>query len=416
MLKRLASALLSIALLFALCAPVAAAPAPSGYALYSDIVAKINGHALRSYNVHGCIAVVAEDLRGYGFRVDWNAAARTLRIDRAEQLPDVWPDYVPPVNTHRAGEIALVVYPSDIKVYVGDASVESFNVSGQTLVLLRSLAAFGRLDWYASAHVSNLTLGETSAPLARAVPAKAVPANPISASNHKLYILMYHRIVEGDAKDLNDWTTTTELLRKDLQWLLDNGYVCYLPSVLAAGAPLAERSVLITFDDGYEDNYRLAFPLLQEYGMKAVISLMCGPVERGEEGFLTWDMCREMAVSGLIEFGSHTYDLHDGIPDKTPDGILRLKDEEKDAYLVRVGADLRKSVELLQRETGRKPVFLAYPHGLRDAWAADLVKQTFAMTVTTRHGAADTANGLYGLPRCNINSRQPVSMFLPRAK
>lgn len=404
--KRFTSALLTVFLLAVLCAPVrAAAPKVVDYALYTDIVAKIDGHALRSYNIRGYIAVVAEDLRDYGFRVVWDASARTLRITRA-QTPVKWPGYTPPVNTHRVGERALPVYSTDIKTYADDVLIDSFNINGETLVWLRSLSGFGRVVWDMDSRVSSLTLGEGATP--PPAPTQTAPANPTSSSNRKLHILMYHQIVAEMPDEIGDWTTTAALLRKDLQWLKDNGYTTYLPSELAAGVPLAERSVLITFDDGYDDNCSLALPLLQEYGMKAVVSVVCNYVEQGDPGFLTWDMCRKMADSGLIEFGSHTYDLHDG--------IRRRSGESKDAYLARVSADLQKSVDKIKAETGQDAIFFAYPHGERESWAEDYLKQTFAMTVTTQHGAANIGRGFYNLPRYNINSKQPVSMFLPAAK
>lgn len=396
--KRLTSSFLLLMMLLALCAPVgAAAPKVIDHARPTNITAQIDGHPLRSYNVGNHIAVVAEDLRDYGFEVDWDANAWTLRITRGE-TPSVWPDYAP----EDADTKSLPVYASTIKTYVGDTPVGSFNIGGRTLVWLRDLSAFGSVAWDPKACVSSLTLGDST-----------IPANPVSESNKKLHILMYHSIVEGAPDGLNDWTTTTNYLRKDLQWLKDNNYVCYLPSELAAGAPLAERSVMITFDDGYRNNYALAFPILQEYGMKAVISVICDHVDVGKPDFLTWDMCREMAASGLIEFGSHTYNFHDG---DICDGIRRFEGESKEEYLARIGTDLRKSIDTLERETGQKVNFFAYPHGKRDSWASDFLAQSFAMTVTTAHGPANLSNGLYDLPRYNINTRQPVSRFLPAAK
>ncbi len=397
-LKRPTSAFLLLVMLAALCVPAAAAsPKVIDRALPTNITAQIDGHPLRSYNVGNHIAVVAEDLRDYGFEVDWDETAWSLRITRGE-TPAVWPDYVP----EGAGAQSLPVYASTIKTYVGDKAVGSFNIGGRTLVWLRDLSAFGSVAWDPEACVSSLTLGDST-----------VPANPVSESNKKLHILMYHSICEGAPDGLNDWTTTTNYLRKDLQWLKDNGYVTYLPSEIAAGVPLAERSVMITFDDGYRNNYALAFPILQEYGMKAVISVICDHVDVCKPDFLTWDMCREMAASGLIEFGSHTYNFHDG---DICDGIRRFEGESKDEYLARIPADLRKSIDTLERETGQKVYFFAYPHGKRDSWANDFLRSNFAITVTTAHGPADLSNGLYDLPRYNINTRQPVSRFLPAAK
>ena len=242
--------------------------------------------------------------------------------------------------------------------------------------------------------------------VAHEAPAPA-PAKP--SNNHTLYILMYHSVVEGDGSNCNDWMVTTQRLREDLQWLKDHGYTTLLPSELASGAPLPPKAVLITFDDGYSDNYRLAYPLLQEFQAKAVISVIAERVEDGVDGFLTWDMCREMADSGLVEFGSHSYDSHR----EDPRGIKRMSGESREAYEARIFPDLEKSIQLIEEHVGRNVLFFAYPHGQTESWASDFLAQHFAVTVTTRHGAANISRGLYDLPRFNINTRQTARQFLP---
>lgn len=109
--KRLFTAALSAALLLSLALPSSAAGTGRAvdWALYTDITAQINGHPLRSYNVNGSTAVVAEDLRGYGFQVLWDAEDRTLSVERAADstgcpaLPASWPDYTPPALTQPVG-------------------------------------------------------------------------------------------------------------------------------------------------------------------------------------------------------------------------------------------------------------------------------------------------------------------------
>jgi len=225
--------------------------------------------------------------------------------------------------------------------------------------------------------------------------------------NHTLYILMYHHMVE-DGQNYNTWTITTSRFREDLQWLRDNGYTWLLPSQLAAGEPLPAKAVLITFDDGYASNYQLAFPILQEFQAKAVISLITRHVEDQDPDFLSWDMCREMAASGLVEFGSHTYDSHG----EDPRGIKRASGERRTAYEARVFPDIQASIDQIQENLGTEVLFFAYPHGQTERWASDFLREHFAITVTTRHGPADLSRGLYDLPRHNITVEHPVSEFL----
>lgn len=233
------------------------------------------------------------------------------------------------------------------------------------------------------------------------------PSEPEPVRNTELYILMYHDFVEGDGADCNDWTLPIRRFREDLQWLSDHGYTAVLPSQLAAGEPLPERAVMITFDDGYESNYTLALPVLREFNMGAVISLIVNHMDRQDPGWLTWDMCREMAETGLVEFGSHTYETHAG------QGILRKDGERRKDYEARVFPDIEKSISMIQSEVGNEVIFFAYPHGTTDKWASDFIRDHFSVTVTTKHGPADVSDGLYNMPRHNISLRGAPSQYLP---
>lgn len=233
------------------------------------------------------------------------------------------------------------------------------------------------------------------------------PSKPEPVRNTELYILMYHDFVEGDGADCNDWTLPIHRFREDLQWLSDHGYTAVLPSQLAAGEPLPERAVMITFDDGYESNYTLALPVLKEFNAGAVISLIVNHMDHQDPGWLTWDMCREMAETGLVEFGSHTYEFHAG------QGILRRDGERRKAYEARVFPDIEKSISMIQSEVGNEVIFFAYPHGTTDKWASDFLEDHFSVTVTTKHGSADVSDGLYDMPRHNISLRGAPSQYLP---
>lgn len=232
-------------------------------------------------------------------------------------------------------------------------------------------------------------------------------SEPDPVRNTELYILMYHDFVEGDGADCNDWTLPIHRFREDLQWLSDHGYTAVLPSQLAAGEPLPERAVMITFDDGYESNYTLALPVLKEFNAGAVISLIVNHMDHQDPGWLTWDMCREMAETGLVEFGSHTYEFHAG------QGILRRDGERRKAYEARVFPDIEKSISMIQSEVGNEVIFFAYPHGTTDKWASDFLEDHFSVTVTTKHGPADVSDGLYDMPRHNISLRGAPSQYLP---
>ncbi len=234
------------------------------------------------------------------------------------------------------------------------------------------------------------------------VPAEA----PGRGAQERLWILMYHNVIP-DGWAAEPWAVTASQLRADLEWLTSHGYTFYLPGELAEGTRLARKSVMLTFDDGYAGTYTLAFPLLQEYGAKAVIAPVVRPVEERMPEFVSWEMCREMADSGLVELGSHTYALHDD----AGDGLSRLPDETPAAYASRVFPDLERSVRRIEEETGQRVYYLAYPNGVTEPYAKDFVEAQFAMSVTTRYGAADLSGGLYDLPRLNIDAETRAAVL-----
>ena len=223
-----------------------------------------------------------------------------------------------------------------------------------------------------------------------------------------LYVLMYHNFVR-EGEDYNVWTLTDQRFREDLQWLADHGYTTVLPSELAAGKPLPEKAVMLTFDDGYDSNYYLAYPLLQEFNAKATIALITGHMENQDAFFLTWDMCREMVQSGLVEFGSHTHTLHGS----EYGGVKRADSDTQGSYDLRVFPDVQRSIDLIEDMVGTDVIFFAYPHGETDPWFDAYQRQHFQVTVTTHHGSTDLSKGLYDMNRCNISMESPLSGLLP---
>lgn len=224
------------------------------------------------------------------------------------------------------------------------------------------------------------------------------------AGGTKLYVLMYHSVVSDDTR-CNDWMVTESKFREQMNWLAEHGYTTVLPGELAGGTPLPEKAVLITFDDGYADNYLRAFPILQEYNHRAVIALITANVEV-KSHFLTWQMCREMVNSGLIEIASHTHNLHQ------EQGIRRLNGESKEAYALRVLPDIGLSVRLIKEHLGVMPVAFAYPHGVVDTWADEYLNRTFSVSMITDIGVNDVTNGVRQLRRYNVNDSSDLSKLL----
>jgi len=108
------------------------------------------------------------------------------------------------------------------------------------------------------------------------------------------------------------------------------------------------RTVSITFDDGYQDNYTYAFPVLKKYGIPATIFLIYDEVGRSANDRLSWEMIKEMQSSGLITFGSHTLG---------PEPLINFKSKEE------IKRQIFESKRLLEEKLGRTVNFFSYPEG-----------------------------------------------------
>ena len=192
----------------------------------------------------------------------------------------------------------------------------------------------------------------------------------------KVPILMYHYISQppADADVYRvDLSVTPDNFRQQLAWLRDNGYTgidYYELSLAIVGfTELPEKPVLLTFDDGYLDNYTAAFPLLQEYGYKATFFVVTDFVDFNREGYMTWAMLEEMSRAGhRIESHSRT---HPDLRDKDRDGLIW---------------EILGSQETIAAHVGYKPRYFCYPGGDYNEATIQMLRELDFW------GAATTAN------------------------
>lgn len=185
-----------------------------------------------------------------------------------------------------------------------------------------------------------------------------------------LPVLMYHEVrYDNPGKD----AILPEEMESDLRWLRQAGYTTvFMEDVLAyvyTGKALPEKPILLTFDDGYESSYRRLFPLLQQYGAKAVISVIgrsadefsLFPEQSGPYVHASWDELLEMRASGYVELQNHSYDLHR--ESREEQGCRRRWGENDSEYEGRIRGDVDRLQEELYRRTGSAASTFAYPYG-----------------------------------------------------
>jgi biofilm PGA synthesis lipoprotein PgaB len=236
----------------------------------------------------------------------------------------------------------------------------------------------------------------------------------------RIPVLMYHDVLADtdDRASIYSLAVSAEKFEKDLVWLTENGYETVLPRDVAKGKPLPEKPVIITFDDGYESNYRLVFPLLKKYNLKGEINVIVSNIDDPAFSyFMDWDMLREMEASGLVEIGSHSYALHN--PDTGGElkksgrnGVQRLKGESREAFEMRVGADLARSLSRIEEELGTEVFTFSYPYGAKDLWSARTAESIFRVTMLTDPGFASAAEDCYNWKRFAVHEDTELAALL----
>lgn len=116
-------------------------------ALKSDIKAYVNGQKLPCLIIEGRTAIVAEDLRGCGFEVIWKPVERELEINENTGTPITGPAPGIAGNPAAFAETDRIILFSDIKTYLGQKEIPSFNLDGYTAIFLNELAFYGEVKW-----------------------------------------------------------------------------------------------------------------------------------------------------------------------------------------------------------------------------------------------------------------------------
>lgn len=117
-----------------------------GEVLNTDIKAYINGNPIKSYNINGWTGIKAEDLREYGFNVEWDADERSLSIIK-NPIEKCTSNYQFEHNNYPVGSHAAYVYKTDIKTFLEGKPVSSFNIGGWTIIYIDELQIYGDVIW-----------------------------------------------------------------------------------------------------------------------------------------------------------------------------------------------------------------------------------------------------------------------------
>lgn len=247
------------------------------------------------------------------------------------------------------------------------------------------------------------------------------PAESISEVD--VPIIMYHHI-EPDESKLNEFMVTPKKIEEDLAKIRELGYktISYgeLYNFVDNNGSIPNKPIIITFDDGYESNYKYAYPVLKKYDMKATIAaigVMVGQdTYKGADAFrhFTYEEANEMVKSGLIDVQTHTFDLHNL---SSRIGVKRNENEDEETYINTIKTDIIKATDELKENVGNRQFVFTYPYGAYDSLTEKIMEELgFEITVTTdsgiNHVVRNDKKSLLKLKRYNITNETDIEEIL----
>ena len=227
--------------------------------------------------------------------------------------------------------------------------------------------------------------------------------NPVNtkASSFNVPILMYHYIGNNpNPKDTmrNTLAVSPDKFEAQMAYLASNGYTAIsldtLYGIFNNQATVSGKPIVLTFDDGYLDFYTDVFPILKKYQVKAVAYIVPGFLEKPNN--LTHLQLKEISKSGLVEIGAHTV-FHT---------YLKKLDEK------RVKFEVMESKQMLENELQIKVISFAYPYGVFDEKAIEIVKNAgFKTAVSTVPGIDASLENRFFLFRLRPSGRVGQSLL-----
>lgn len=227
---------------------------------------------------------------------------------------------------------------------------------------------------------------EKNAPMNR--PAVSSEPSFLKPLNIILPVIMYHSV--SDEYE-NEWTISESQFRQDLDYLKQKGFEAVLSQDLVdyveGKKQLLEKPILLTFDDGYQNNYTKVFPMLKEFHQCAVVLPIGIACDCENQVFLNWDQVREMKQDGCIEIGNHTWDMNRKDKESPRQGCKKLPEESVEVYQETLKSDIKTLQDKLLKITGSKAICFAYPYGARSKEAEHVLHILgFKLSLLTKEG------------------------------
>ncbi len=192
----------------------------------------------------------------------------------------------------------------------------------------------------------------------------------------KIPVMVYHSVrahVSGESAIQDQYDITPELLESELVYLKEHGYTtiqfAQVIGYFDHDTPLPEKPVILSFDDGWENQYTHAFPLLKKYGMTGTFFIYTNPIDHQKKHWMTWKQVVALDQAGM-EVAGHS---------RTHPMLTKITTDQG------LDKEILGSKQILEQHLGHTITVFAYPFGMRDARVITAVKRAGYLLARTTH-------------------------------
>ena len=207
-------------------------------------------------------------------------------------------------------------------------------------------------------------------------------------------IIQYHH-VDTDSPAVTSVTPTQ--FAEQMQYLADNDFkvikLSALIEALRVKKSLPEKTIAITFDDGYKSIFENAHPILKKHDFPYAMFIAIKPIEMKYRNMMSWPQINKIANEGA-EIMNHSYG-HDHL-------IRRLTDETQADWLARIQNNIEKTEAVIKKHTGQSHKVLAYPYGEYNTDIMAMLKEQGFAALGQQSGAVGQYSNIQSLARFPI--------------
>jgi len=205
---------------------------------------------------------------------------------------------------------------------------------------------------------------------------------------------MYHTSSEHNPGALAELYVRPSEFERQMVWLIENNFT-FVTFDDWNYLHLIDRPIMITFDDGYKENYTEIFPILQKHNVTIVLFLTWNSI--ANHG-ITQEMLLTMHNSGLVSIESHSM---------THPNLANISDNE-----TRLRRELAESRDRIYELTGRAPIAIAYPAGASNARVIEIASEYYQFGLRHDRGMHNTNISDFQIQRIRISRSTGLNTFI----